>query len=500
MPGVRQLKAKYLHDLHGLMKAPLPENETNRLAVLRQFGILDTLPEEGFDDITFVASQICGTPITLVSLIDQDRQWFKSKRGLDISETSRDVSFCAHALLNPNELLIVPDTREDERFADNPFVTGGPHVQFYAGAPLALPSGEVLGTLCVIDNKPRELTEDQQKGLRALARQVMVQMELRRHLIEFADHMAVQVQVEAALRESEERFRAFMDNSPIVAFLKNEQGRYTYVNRPFLQRFNLELDHVIGQDDFALWPDAAPELREHDLSVLTGDGTVSIIETVPIPGGDEHYWQVYKFPLQRGGGTGRFLAGVALDITQNKRYEKQLEEYQQKLEEAFSKVEAQSLTDVLTGLNNRRALERKFEEEFKRAQRYQLPFSVLIMDVDHFKSFNDNFGHPAGDELLHNLGQLLAAKARTSDFVARYGGEEFVVLLPNTNSEGAFKLAERFRLAVEAMPCSHRSITISVGVASFNAGMDNSATLLAAADKALYEAKGNGRNRVVQAQ
>jgi GAF domain-containing protein len=136
--------------------APLPPNETQRLAALHALLILDTPPEQRFDRITEFAAREFDAPIALISLLDENRQWFKSKVGLDVCETSRDLAFCAHALLC-NEALIIPDTLKDERFADNPLVTGPPHIRFYAGTPLLLPSGLAVGTLCIIDTKPREI-------------------------------------------------------------------------------------------------------------------------------------------------------------------------------------------------------------------------------------------------------------------------------------------------------------------------------------------------------
>ena len=163
------------------MKAELPINEAARLEALLNYQILDTLPEDAYDDITLLASEICGTPMAAVSLIDSTRQWFKSKVGLAIPETARDNAFCAHAILEP-DITIVSDTEADERFADNPLVTGEPWIRFYAGAPLLTAKGEALGTLCVIDQVQRTLTEKQINSLRALSRQVMAQLELRRHV------------------------------------------------------------------------------------------------------------------------------------------------------------------------------------------------------------------------------------------------------------------------------------------------------------------------------
>lgn len=171
------------------MKAPLPDNETDRLAALYSLDILDSAPEQDFDDIVALASNVCGTPMSLVTLVDTDRQWFKARVGTEQTEIEREISFCAHAILG-RDVLVVPDAAKDPRFADNPQVDCADGIRFYAGAPLVTTEGFALGTLCVVDDVPRRLDVEQLHALRALARQVTSQMELRRHAVALANTTA----------------------------------------------------------------------------------------------------------------------------------------------------------------------------------------------------------------------------------------------------------------------------------------------------------------------
>ncbi|MDC0673255.1 GAF domain-containing sensor histidine kinase [Nannocystis radixulma] len=165
--------------------APLPDDEAQRMAALRGYGVLDSEPEADFDELTRFASELCGTPIALVSLVDAGRQWFKSRVGLDAAETPRDIAFCSHAILQRG-VFEVEDASADPRFADNPLVVAAPSIRFYAGAPLLNAEGFPLGTLCVIDRVPRSLDALQRHGLEVLGRQVIAQLELRRKLADLA--------------------------------------------------------------------------------------------------------------------------------------------------------------------------------------------------------------------------------------------------------------------------------------------------------------------------
>jgi len=187
-----------------------PANEQERLAALRGYEILDTEPEAGFDDLTLLASYVCQTPVALISLVDADRQWFKSKVGVSMTETSRDIAFCASAILQP-DVFIVPDTREDERFSQNPLVLSEPKVRFYAGATL-MTDGHALGTLCVVDRVPRELSAEQLDALKALSRQVLAQLELRRNLTRLEQSLKARDRAEAEKERTLRDLKAALGN------------------------------------------------------------------------------------------------------------------------------------------------------------------------------------------------------------------------------------------------------------------------------------------------
>lgn len=163
---------------------PVPADEEQRIRHLASLRIVDSLPERAFDDLATLAAHVCGAPVAFISLIERERQWFKASVGSETTETTRDVSFCAHAINEPDQVLVVPDATKDERFALNPDVVGGLGIRLYAGAPLVMPDGVALGTLCVVDQKPRTLSAEQLQMLVLLSRQVVLQMQLRASVME----------------------------------------------------------------------------------------------------------------------------------------------------------------------------------------------------------------------------------------------------------------------------------------------------------------------------
>jgi PAS domain S-box-containing protein len=204
--------------------------EEERLEALRQYAVLDSLPEQGYDDVTELASFICGTPISLVSLVDRDRQWFKSERGLGALETPRSQSFCAHTIVD-SKTLVVEDARRDPRFNNNPMVLGDPNIRFYAGAPIIEKNGHVLGTVCVIDTEPRVLSAKQVSALEALARQVVVLLEQRRAISELESAAEASKRADLIVQTSEKRLQTFVDSFPALAWMANADGWIFWYNQ-----------------------------------------------------------------------------------------------------------------------------------------------------------------------------------------------------------------------------------------------------------------------------
>lgn len=215
------------------MIARVPSNEAERLEALREYHVLDTEAERAYDDITALAAYICAVPVAMVSLVDESRQWFKSKLGLNRQETPRDVAFCAHAILQ-SDPLIVRDALKDERFADSALVRRSPHIRFYAGFPLTTPEGFNLGTLCAIDRRPRQLSGPQKTAMAALSRQVMALLDMRRT----SDHLA----------HALEKVKTLHGMLPICAWCKrirDDQGYWSQVEAYVRAHTDAEFTHGI---------------------------------------------------------------------------------------------------------------------------------------------------------------------------------------------------------------------------------------------------------------
>lgn len=238
----------------GLAPSP-PVNESDRLAALHETGLLDSPPEIRFDDITMLAARLCETPISLISLVDETRQWFKAKTGIDACETPREISFCGHAICEPDSILEIPDARVDPRFSDNPLVTGEPRIRFYAGVPLRTAPKLALGTLCVIDREPRKLTAEQRGLLSALARQVTALMELnvanQKLEILLAERNRLHAELEARYAEQ----RALLDTAADLVIGMNSQGKILFANASLERLLGRQMADV-SDTEIADWAEA----------------------------------------------------------------------------------------------------------------------------------------------------------------------------------------------------------------------------------------------------
>ena len=320
-----------------MQPAPIPAEEDERLKALRHYEILDTAPEFAFDRLCKLGARVFQVPIVLITLVDQNRQWFKACYGFSATETGRNVSFCAHAILT-DAPLIIPDARADLRFCDNPLVTGEPHIRFYAGAPLITIDGSRIGTFCLIDQAARpQFTPEYAEMLSDFAALVVEELELRRTARALA-------QTERALRTSEQRFNAFMDHSPALAFMKDLNGRLVYVNNACKKMWNRSVSDLVGKYDSEIWPaEVAERIQKTDMEVLRDSSAVTVIEEAPISE-SMHRFLTFKFPFKDDAGTA-FLGAMAVDITDRLRLEDELREQTKRADEA-SRLKSEFLANM----------------------------------------------------------------------------------------------------------------------------------------------------------
>jgi PAS domain S-box-containing protein len=295
------------------MKAPPPENESARLAALQRYAILDTFPEQEFDDLSRLAAMICGTPIALVSLVDSHRQWFKSRIGIEETETSRDVAFCAHAILQP-DVMVVPDAREDERFRANPLVTESPNVRFYAGAPLISQEGFALGTLCVLDRVPRQLSPEQKESLKALSRLVVTQMELRRSVSDLSRAIRERRMTE---EELDQLFTVSLDMLCIAGF----DGYFKRINPAWEKTLGIPIEELLAKPftEF-VHPDDRDRTAAESEKLDEGEQVISFENRYRCDDGSYRWllWNATPSP------DSKLIFAVARDVTQRKEAERRL--------------------------------------------------------------------------------------------------------------------------------------------------------------------------------
>lgn len=469
------------------------ELESARLDLVDRLQMIGTGSEPELDDIVSLASLICGMPISVIAIVDSERQWFKAVQGLSYRSTSRSVAFCDHTI-RQNETLIVEDATKEPRFRDLPAVQDGT-ICFYAGIPLAPEVGMPVGTLCVMDNRPGKLTDQQHKALHILAQQATTRLELRLKELELA--AALKAKQDALLLNEviRRRFEIFMDSGPMVAFMKDAEGRLLYYNQPFAKHFQFVGDEAIGKRGEDLWPEElARSYRVNDMEVLSTGRLLSIQERSVDKQGTTNIWQSYKFPCSNDAGD-LVLGGIAINVTAELEQAQKLKTHTE-LAQANLLLTELATKDALTGLLLRRVFNDRLESAVLHGHRTKTPLAIMMIDVDNFKQHNDQYGHLHGDAVLRALADAFQEQLRQGDFLARFGGEEFSLGVPNVTLEEASLIAKRLLAAARDTVVDGHSITISIGLAMLAKDMEP-LELVARADQVLLAAKRSGKNRVV---
>jgi diguanylate cyclase (GGDEF)-like protein/PAS domain S-box-containing protein len=456
---------------------PMPSlasaGEDERLQTLADFDIMDTAPEVEFDQLAFLAARALRTPVALITLVGRDRQYFKARVGTDICETTREVSFCAHAL-GSCDVLVVPDATQDARFSSNPLVTGKPGIRFYAGAPLITKQGHAIGSVCAIDFKPRDgISDDDVRALKDLADIVMRQMETRRMRL-----VAEKAQcAERKLSESEDRFRLLVQSiTDYAIYMIDTDGIVTNWN-PGAQRFKgYTADEIVGRnfECFYTQEDRSSRLPQRAMETarkfdrFEGEGW-------RVRKDGSRFWaNVVLDPVRDEDGSLIGFAKITRDITERRENEQRL--YQL------------AHSDSLTGLPNRLALLKMLGETFEVEQ----PVTLLLLDLDGFKDINDTLGHAAGDFILGAAGRRIQECVDNNGTVGRLGGDEFLVICPNRADPvyaGALckQLLDVFRPSF-CWEGQELFLGLTIGIATSHAA-SSPEELLADADFALYQAK-----------
>ena len=573
---------------------PLCNDELNRLKALEQSGLMDTAPEREFDELTRLAATALGVRSAAISLLDDRRQWFKSRQGIPFSETSREVAFCNYPLAS-HEPFVVGDASQDERFAQNPLVTASAGIRFYTGMPLILASGECIGTLCVFDPQPRKgLSVNERNILRDLARIATDLIETRqsRQMAEIAAKVveatsdavlaadrdgsivywnaaaeklfgwsadealgqnveliiphrhsfghrdifaraaqggptrlvgtflelpglrsdgsevpielslarwgdpktnggfaaiARDVSQRKALEAEKERATRFLDsvvsNLPAMLFVRDTVTReYVMINQAAEKVLGRTSEDVVGKTDQEIFPHYAADFERRDNEALAS-GTPLIHEGIyRREEGDPLYLRTTRAIIDGPERTAQYMLWVSEDVTD--------------IRGAEAEIHRLAKTDALTGLLNRSS----FTDRLERLTAAKVPYALLSIDLDRFKSVNDQFGHPVGDDILARIAERIRDALGPADWVARVGGDEFVAVL----------LGARLRLRAEKVagdiirflerPIHGKwavaHIGASIGAALFPDNGASTEELRQNVDVALYRAKTSGRGNV----
>ena len=451
-----------------MMHAPIRSDERDRLSALQQYDLIGSDVDLSLETIISLARSLFQVPIATVSLVGEDKQVFLESQGLDVCETDRDVSFCAHALGRP-EVFVVPDARLDFRFSDNPLVTGEPHIRFYAGVPLRSPTGHDIGTLCIIDHRPRVGFSDADKAtLRMLSTLVLEKLELRR--------------LEVAREQGQSRFENIAATSPDGIICADHDGLITFWNAAAEQLFGYSSLEATGGSIDLIVPAAMRGSHGKGLHRVAAGGNPRLIGTSVELDAEHRSGRAIPIELSLSMWHDRGLANfgaIIRDMTERRANQERLYRL--------------AHLDALTGLPNRSLLFSRIAEQLAA----RAPMSIMLLDLDGFKAVNDTLGHSAGDKVLQQVAKRIVRCVRPSDTVARLGGDEFAILRPACT--GGKSLADELvcLLSSIASPVDvdgHQvTIGTSIGVACYPDHGEHAEDLLSAADLALYQAKADGR-------
>ena len=451
-----------------MMHAPILPHESERLSALQQYELIGSDVDLSLDTIITLARNLFQVPIATVSLVAEEKQVFFGAQGLDVCETGRDVSFCAHALGRP-EVFVVSDARLDPRFADNPLVTGEPHIRFYAGVPLRSPVGHDIGTLCIIDSQPRVGFSDADKAtLRMLSTLVLEKLELRR--------------LEVAREQGQSRFENIAATSPDGIICADHEGLITFWNTAAEKLFGYSATEATGGSIDLIVPAAMRGGHGKGLHRVAAGGRPRLIGTSVELDAEHRSGRTFPIELSLSMWHDRGLANfgaIIRDMTERRANEDRLYRL--------------AHLDALTGLPNRSLLFSRIAEQLALNQ----PMTILLLDLDGFKAVNDTLGHSAGDKVLQQVARRIVECVRPGDTVARLGGDEFAVLRPSCTGGKLLTLELDCLLSSIAHPVTidgHQvTIGTSIGVASYPDHGEHGEDLLSAADLALYQAKADGR-------